>query len=744
MRYTSNDYEQFLNTEFETKQRGFDQVINIKAITLKDRGDVFVGLFQKIDNSGMAIFKVRNSENMPRKNSFWTAVDLRGEKGDMSRFKDWGDLSWCKLRDRYQCDYSECFCAWIAKAEDPSFCLIGIKNLTMDFAKYLEPSKTIIAFGPQDPPLQYLINLLGIVKDKSCKDTHIVLDYDETIDQWHPQLIKAKTDFTSLLLNEMQNNNCVVVQGPPGTGKTHKMAELAAKLLDENKSVLVTALTNQALMELAMKDAVQPFLLKGKVSKTSLTIDENKELPKLQNIKDNLCNATPGNLSLATFYLSSGWAKDASYKPFDYVIMDEASQAFLPMIAAAMKLGEKLVFIGDQNQLAPIVETNEDIVNSKQWWPIVKGFETICQNFNYKAFLLCETFRLTQRGAESTGIFYNNTLQSVAETQTIPTNIGELNIMGGPMFVGFDLKVGDKKPEAAFEYIFNLTKRLYDENPKTKIAILSKFKDTIRQLQKWFVMNWGTKELPNEIRIETVDRIQGLTVDYCFFLIPNTSICRSLEKEFFNVATSRAKYNTIIVADKLLLKENMPEEVRKYLLKAQEDKFATFQPTTITSGNISINVVDKMDLSKFERKRKEIVEGKENIYIIDTNVFVNCPDIITRIGNKYKIVIPAKVLEELDKLKLKEEVDKKKLNEAAKNINTAFIKHFSQMEEANLSLLPKGFDRHNPDCMILSVALKYKEENPILLTSDNMLQSRASGLGITTVSLKDFLREIRM
>ncbi len=71
----------------------------------------------------------------------------------------------------------------------------------------------------------------------------------------------------------------------------------------------------------------------------------------------------------------------------------------------------------------------------------------------------------------------------------------------------------------------------------------------------------------------------------------------------------------------------------------------------------------------------------------------------------------------------------------------AFVKHYSQMEDADLSLLPNGFDRHNPDCMILSVALKYKNDNPILLTSDNMLQSRASGLGITTISLKDFLKK---
>lgn len=63
------------------------------------------------------------------------------------------------------------------------------------------------------------------------------------------------------------------------------------------------------------------------------------------------------------------------------------------------------------------------------------------------------------------------------------------------------------------------------------------------------------------------------------------------------------------------------------------------------------------------------------------------------------------------------------------------------MEDANISLLPNGFDRRNPDCKILSVALKHSEENPILLTSDNMLAARAKGLGITTITLKEFLND---
>jgi DNA replication ATP-dependent helicase Dna2 len=306
-----------------------------------------------------------------------------------------------------------------------------------------------------------------------------------------------------------------------------------------------------------------------------------------------------------------------------------------------------------------------------------------------------------------------------------------------------DLKVGDKTPSNAFNAIIILVKDILAENPNANIAVLSKFRESVRQLQKTFVLNWATTEIPENIKIETVDRVQGLTVDYCIFFIPNASIRYSLENELFNVATSRARYNTIIVADKFMLRQNMSEEVRKYILKAQDESFVAFEspvPQKLSAGNIEVTVVDKIDLSKFERKRKEIIEGKENIYIVDTNVFVNCPDIIARIGKQYKIIIPTKVLDELDKLKLKNDIDKKSLNEAAKNINFAFTMNFSKMEDADVSLLPAGFDKKNPDCMILSVALKYKQENPILLTSDNILQTRANGLGITTISLKEFLK----
>lgn len=742
MKYTRQEYVRFLCTELEAQEKSYEQIVKTKATVLKDNGEVFVGMFQRINEAGFAVFKVRNSENMPRKNSFWSAVYLNGEMG---KFRNWGDLSWNKLREDYQRDFSDCLCAWISKSEDSAFCLVGIKNLTIEFTELLEQGKTIIAFGPKDPPLQYLLNLIQIVKDEQCQETKLILDFDECDNQWNPRKIGAKEDLVSLLLDGHSKEKSVVVQGPPGTGKTTRMAQLASKLLRENKSVLVTALTNQALIELAKKDNLQEFIEKRKVSKTSLTIDEKREQPNLQEIKENKCNASSGYLSLATFYLSSGWAVDVTNVPFDYVIMDEASQALLPMIAASMKLGKRVILIGDQKQLPPIVLTNEDTINRFGWSDIIKGFQSICSYFDFSSFMLSDTYRMTARGAECTGAFYNNELRSVSVSQEFVTSIADLNPKGGAIVKEMEMRVGDKNPQNAFDYIFCLTKRILQENSKAEIAVLSKFRETTRQLQKNFTLRWDGKDYPDNIKIDTVDRVQGLTVHFCFFLIPNSSIRYSLESELFNVATSRAMNNTIIVLPSTLYKEIIPEEVKNYLLKAKQGDgvFVGSQPKVISSSDVHVKVIDKIDLSRFETPRQKAVKSntKQNIYIIDTNVFVNCPDIISKIDEKYMVVLSAKVIDELDKLKIKlNATERQNVEKALRTINRAMDKRDIKMELSDVELLPNDFNKKSPDNNILTVALKYKNENPILLTSDNGLQVKAKGLGIATISLKDFLK----
>jgi hypothetical protein len=742
MNLKREDYIAFLSSEYDTQMKEYGRLIGTKATVLKERGEVFVGKFIGF-RGDFAIFKVRISDNLPRKNSFWTASCFIGE---MASYKNWGDLSWADLREQYQSNYSDVHCAWISKSENPDFCLIGVKNTTIDFADLLESQHPIIAFGPNDPPLKYILNLKDIVQNSECDTINEILDYTEGESVWNPQRVTAKEDLNIQILRSLESHNHVAIQGPPGTGKTYRMAKLIAQLLSKGKSVLVTALTNEALKVVASKEDLEPYLRSGRISKTSLTIEERHELPNLMPNEGNVCNAASGHLSLATFYISSGWAKDVQEMiPFDYIIMDEASQALLPMIAASKKLGRKVVWIGDQNQLAPIIKTNEDKINMRGWNPIVKGFDTLCNNIVMPTFMLSDTFRLTKRGADFTGIFYNNELNSVAKIDEVKTSLHELNKQGGPSSLFLELEVGNKKPNNALNAIYDLTERIFTECPDATIAILSKFKETIKELQKTFMTKLQSEEIPDNLKIETVDRIQGLTVDYTIFLIPNASVSYSLENELFNVATSRASRCTILVADRMILKSIMSDEVRRFFLKIDENKVATFKPSTtqtITSGDLKVTVLGKISLP--EKPLKEIVEYKENIFIIDTNVFVKCPTIISKVG-KHKVVIPTTVLEELDRLKLKQSIDKKALSDAVKNINKAFLNNYSSMEEGDSSLLPKGFDAQKADCLILSVALKYKAEdkNPILLTSDNLLQSKALGLGIKTISLQDFLSERR-
>ena len=162
---------------------------------------------------------------------------------------------------------------------------------------------------------------------------------------------------------------------------------------------------------------------------------------------------------------------------------------------------------------------------------------------------------------------------------------------------------------------------------------------------------------------------------------------------------------------------------------------------TESTQDIQVKVVGKIDLSKFEKPKKEIQKNKENYYIIDTNVFVDYPGIISKIDQMYPVILSAKVLDELDKLKSTlDNNGKNKVQRALKSINRNIDKRDIRMEIADISLLPIDFNKKSPDNMILTVALKFMSENPILLTSDNGLQVKAKGLGITTISLKEFLK----
>ena len=75
------------------------------------------------------------------------------------------------------------------------------------------------------------------------------------------------------------------------------------------------------------------------------------------------------------------------------------------------------------------------------------------------------------------------------------------------------------------------------------------------------------------------------------------------------------------------------------------------------------------------------------------------------------------------------------VEKALRNINRELNKRKIREECGDLSYLPQDFSRKNADNLILSIALKFRNHNPILLTNDNGLQIKAKGLGVDTMTL---------
>ena len=223
-----------------------------------------------------------------------------------------------------------------------------------------------------------------------------------------------------------------------------------------------------------------------------------------------------------------------------------------------------------------MVALSDDKVNRKNYGALVDGLKALSDNASMPIFQLTETHRLTDRAASYTRLFYKGSLNARAK-KDIRLSFDEtafdirkfFNSQGGPTLIKTDLKVGDFKPKQALKLATELVMYLLSINEKLHISVLTYFIETTKALQKSIFQTVGYHK---NLLIETVSRVQGLTTDITIFVVPNSSYHRSLENRLFNVATSRSKRHTIIIADKnILTRSQVDNEVKQYLTKLEKD-----------------------------------------------------------------------------------------------------------------------------------------------------------------------------
>ena len=558
---------QFLEDELKAETEDFKKIYLATAISLlKISQEMYVAQFISFKDGEM-IMQFPISRALPRKGDFLVCMVLPPELQD---YRNWGDRSY---RDLYKARYNstECVCIWHAPANDPRYSLVGFSKVSVDFANYIKRTPNIVlTFAPQRPPIDYVMNLQKVVEDQYSKGVASILDANYQAKDWEPIPIR-QDDVADFVYSQMALTETMILEGPPGTGKTYMIAELCAKLCAEGHSVLVTALTNRALMEIAEKPAVESLLGEHRIFKTNISMDEIRELSKLETLKS--IAPMPGCLVMSTFYITSGYAAELTIEqPFDYVIMDEASQAIFPMFAASRKIGKRNLWVGDIHQLSPIVILNGNRITISGYKHLIEGLKLLADNSTSPIYQLATAYRFGQRAANYTGVFYNDSLvaKESPKYNDLPSMFKILSKDGGPTLVLTDMPSGDCTPQFAIYIAAFIVDNIVKDNKDKEIAVLTCMKKTTRALQMAITQKVRTRK---NLLVDTVARVQGLTTDITIFFVPDYSYIRTLEPHLFNVATSRAREHTIIIADKYVLDSTILDtKVRRFLERLKQDK----------------------------------------------------------------------------------------------------------------------------------------------------------------------------
>jgi hypothetical protein len=349
-------------------------------------------------------------------------------------------------------------------------------------------------------------------------------------------------------------------------------------------------------VELITQPPLKEVLEAGKLYKTLLTADEFAHARGLKKAsKDMIING--GEALFSTNYkLSMLYApeKRDALPSYDLVVIEEASQAYLTTIAAFKKLGRNCLIVGDPMQLPPIVMNNRKS-DYKIWNADIQadGLTTYALGSGDKSFRITTTFRLTEPSAKLTGLFYSNSLKSVRK-ELVDFSDLDPNYFpkeGGVLYQvvsGATNGVSSKAAVGIIERIIGILERNY---PKSTLAIISPFKDTIKNLQSKFY----TDKRNIDITVETIDRVQGITVDYAILYFPLRNIGFALDERRFNVATSRSRSTTLIISDIPLTKMlSIPPRVSTFIKQCKtigDNMTATFKDEASLKEVLSRNDV---------------------------------------------------------------------------------------------------------------------------------------------------------
>jgi hypothetical protein len=536
-----------LQKEYQYRILEWEKTLNQYAAKLWETRELLLCHYLGFDsNRGNILLRFKTAINFPpRKNEYFTCFLSQFQNEHVQR---WGGLQYKDLRDKQlvKFDGKVVFIQY-----EGGTSIVGVSGATEEQVAQLKKEQ-LIFLGPSDPPLHYLHNLIEHLKN-SVQTENNILSLKITQPNWNPQPISVNEDMVANLQVDMLENEISIIQGSPGTGKTYRIANFIRAVVNQGFSVMVTAMTNRALVEVAEKEQMVELLQEGKVFKTNLSASEqaNKNIKGINPLRKINIDQPP--VLLTSYYTMSNIAMNAIEADyFDYVIIEEASQAYLATISLARKVGKKTIVIGDKEQLPPIFHKTHPVDNEHGYYWMVNGLSAISNFLNDTSqYILNDSFRLSPAAVARTNAFYNGILNSVSSIEfplSQSTSLYEhFDSHGGVKLCTLNYQRRIGAPKTLKDKLYAVIESIFEHSEQSSIAILAYNRDTVRTIANVVFTKYHDPKY--NILVDTIDRVQGLTVDFTIFLIPMEAYGGALDRNRFNVATSRARKGTLIISD---------------------------------------------------------------------------------------------------------------------------------------------------------------------------------------------------
>jgi len=352
-----------------------------------------------------------------------------------------------------------------------------------------------------------------------------------------------------------------LIQGPPGTGKTYVLAHLVRLLVEDGYRVLVTGLTHRAINNALNKIyRLDPALPVCKIGQEGAARD--LQPPNYRNFAEvDFAESAHGYVVGATPFATR--TPRLSNVEFDVVIFDEASQITLPLAIMGMLAGNRYIFIGDDQQLPPVISAGTSPMGRASIFTYLneRGYETMLE----------ETYRLNNVLVQwPSKNFYEGRLRPAPEV-----GARRLKLQGidpkwqfalDPEHPAIFLDLGHRnntiRSQTEAETIVEIIQSLLKAKViPTEIGVVVPYRAQGRAIRKLLRHILPSREILRELVVDTVERMQGQEREVVLISMTtsNPAFASRLAEFYFqperlNVSITRPRTKLIVVGSSHVLR----------------------------------------------------------------------------------------------------------------------------------------------------------------------------------------------